>query len=109
MSRFWVLLLQRLFQACLPDYIEVFGISLLFFCLFDVGPFRVWFPHCGFFCKCRFKVDVSVSDGREDAVFVLFDSDVHFILGKSCAQVLEVSKVVRFNLYLIFILLPGVF
>lgn len=40
----------------------------------------------------RFKVDINVGDGKENAVFVLFDSDVHFILGKSCSQILDVTK-----------------
>lgn len=28
---------------------------------------------------------VNVSDGAEDVVFVLFDYDVHFLIGKTCA------------------------
>jgi hypothetical protein len=68
------------------------------FCCLISGLSIFWLSQCGFCFVCRFKVDVNVSDGREDAVFVLFDSDVHFIIGKSCAEVLEVSKVVCFNL-----------
>jgi hypothetical protein len=41
----------------------------------------------------RFKVKVNVKDDVEECVLVLFDYDVHYLLGKTCVQVIEETKV----------------
>jgi hypothetical protein len=41
----------------------------------------------------RFRVKVEVSDGGSTCVFVIFDSDMSYILEKSCAQFVGKSKV----------------
>jgi hypothetical protein len=41
----------------------------------------------------RFKVKIHVSDGENVGVFVLFDSDMSYIMEKSCAYFVAKSKV----------------
>ncbi|GAU51524.1 hypothetical protein TSUD_413880 [Trifolium subterraneum] len=41
----------------------------------------------------RFKVKIEVSDGAATCVFVLFDSEMSYIMEKSCAQFVAQSKV----------------
>jgi len=40
---------------------------------------------------------LSVSEGDSDALFVLFDTDVHYLVGKSCAKLVSQSKVSLFR------------
>jgi hypothetical protein len=42
---------------------------------------------------CRFRVKVEVSDGDSTCVFVLFDSDMSYIMEKSCAHFVGKAKV----------------
>jgi hypothetical protein len=52
---------------------------------------------CGFAISlqlmCRFKVEVKVSGDESDAIFVLFDNDISFLLSKSCAMLVASVKV----------------
>jgi hypothetical protein len=41
----------------------------------------------------RFKVKVEISDGGSTCVFVIFDSDMSYIMEKSCAHFVGKSKV----------------
>jgi hypothetical protein len=41
----------------------------------------------------RFRVKLSVDDGTAKAVFVVFDSDMHAMLGKHCFELVAESKV----------------
>jgi hypothetical protein len=41
----------------------------------------------------RFRVKVEVSDGDSTSVFVLFDSDMSYILEKACAHFVGKAKV----------------
>jgi hypothetical protein len=45
-----------------------------------------------FYC-CRFKAKLRVSDGTDDAIFVLFDTDMQYLLKKECAAILSSTKV----------------
>lgn len=40
----------------------------------------------------RFRLKIRVCDGIDDAVFVMFDTDVQQLIGKTCAQVVAESK-----------------
>jgi uncharacterized membrane protein len=48
----------------------------------------------------RFKVKVQVTDGKILGVFVLFDSEMSYIMEKSCAYFVAQSKV-----YIVFLVL----
>jgi hypothetical protein len=74
-----------------------------------------WYPACkchkgvtpdsgAYFCSAcnkhvfqvvpRFRVKLEVSDGKSTLLFVLFDSDMSYIMEKSCAFFVAQSKVV---------------
>lgn len=46
----------------------------------------------------RYRVTVNVSEGDSEALFVLFDTDVHYLIGISCAELVTQSKVSLFRL-----------
>lgn len=41
----------------------------------------------------RYKIKLRVDDGTGDSVFVLFDSDVHYLLEKQCSVLVANAKV----------------
>jgi hypothetical protein len=86
-----------------------------------------WYPACkchkgvspdsgAYFCSScnkhvfqvvpRFRVKLEVTDGKSTGVFILFDSDMSYIMEKSCAYFVAQSKVVdscpEFHLFVIF-------
>jgi hypothetical protein len=46
----------------------------------------------------RYRVTMNVSEGDSEALFVLFDTDVHYLIGISCAELVTQSKVSLFGL-----------
>lgn len=46
----------------------------------------------------RYKLKLCVNDGADDAVFVVFDGDVHALIGVPCTTLVSAAKVVIFGL-----------
>jgi len=51
------------------------------------------------FFECRYKVKLCVSDGTDDAVFVVFDGDMHLLVGVPCTNLVSSAKVSIFLLF----------
>lgn len=43
----------------------------------------------------RYRVKVHVTDGTDEAVFVLFDSDVSYLIEKQCSVLVATAKVAK--------------
>lgn len=63
----------------------------------------------GYYCKdCvkhvfhmvpRYRVKVHVTDGTDEAVFVLFDSDVSYLIEKQCSVLVAAAKAAKSDSY----------
>lgn len=72
-----------------------------------------WYPACkchrsvtpdsrAYYCKAcvkyvfdivpRFKVKIHVGDGKNDAIFLLFDTDIQYLIGKQCVTLISEAK-----------------
>lgn len=51
------------------------------------------------FFECRYKVKLCVSDGTDDAVFVVFDGDMHLLVGVPCTNLVSSAKAENAGFY----------
>jgi hypothetical protein len=72
-----------------------FVLVICIFCVFLFSNLDNWFFVSLYF---RFRLKLRVSDGSGQAVFVLFDGDVNFLLGKHCHELVSVPKVCLFTM-----------
>jgi hypothetical protein len=72
-----------------------FVLVICIFCVFLFSILDNWFFVSLYF---RFRLKLRVSDGSGQAVFVLFDGDVNFLLGKHCHELVSVPKVCLFTM-----------
>jgi hypothetical protein len=47
-----------------------------------------------YYFACRFRVKLEVTAGRSTGVFVVFDSDMSYMMEKSCSYFVAQSKVI---------------